>query len=86
MDNKLKDTEQIPLLYEGGIDAFLEKEIYPYSPDSYVNKNKAIIGYEISFTKYFFKPITLRPLPEIKTDIQFIENETDGLLNEILAV
>jgi len=86
MDNKLKDTEQIPLLYEGGIDAFLEKEIYPYSPDSYVNKNKAIIGYEISFTKYFFKPITLRPLPEIKTDIRFIENETDGLLNEILAV
>jgi type I restriction enzyme M protein len=84
MDNKLKDTEQIPLLYEGGIDAFLEKEVYPYSPDSYVNKNKAIIGYEISFTKYFYKPITLRSLVEIKNDIQFIENETAGLLDEII--
>ena len=86
MDTKLKDTEQIPLLYDGGIDAFLEKEVYPYAPDSYVDKNKAVIGYELSFTKYFYKPITLRPLTEIKADIQFIENETDGLLNEILGV
>jgi len=86
MDPKLKDTEQIPLLYEGGIDAFLGKEVYPYLPDSHVDKGKAIIGYELSFTKYFYKPITLRPLSEIKADIQFIESETDGLLNEILGV
>ncbi len=84
MDTKLKDTEQIPLLYEGGIDAFLEKEVYPYSPDSYVDKNKAIIGYELSFTKYFYKPITLRSLSEIKSEIQFIVNETDGLLKDII--
>lgn len=85
MDPKLKDTEQIPLLYEGGIDAFLKKEVYPYSPDSVVDKKKAVIGYELSFTKYFYKPITLRAIAEIKSDIQFIENETDGLLNEILG-
>ena len=85
MDTKLKDTEQIPLLYEGGIDAFLEKEVYPYSPDSYVDKNKAIIGYELSFTKYFYKPIILRSLSEIRVEIQLIESETDGLLNEILT-
>lgn len=85
MDTKLKDTEQIPLLYEGGIDAFLEKEVYPYSPDSYVDNNKAVIGYELSFTKYFYKPITLRAIANIKADIQLIENETDGLLNEILG-
>jgi type I restriction enzyme M protein len=86
MDTKLKDTEQIPLLYEGGLDAFLKKEVYPYTPDAYVDINKAVIGYELSFTKYFYKPITLRPLSEIKTDIQFIENETNGLLNEILGI
>lgn len=86
MDTKLKDTEQIPLLYEGGIDAFLEKEVYPYSPDSQVNKKKAVIGYELSFTKYFYKPITLRSLSDIKADIRLIESETDGLLNEILGV
>ena len=86
MDPRLKDTEQIPLLYEGGIDAFLEKEVYPYTPDAYVDKTKATIGYELSFTKYFYKPITLRPLTNIKADIQLIESETDGLLNGILGV
>jgi type I restriction enzyme M protein len=85
MDNKLKDTEQIPLLYEGGIDAFLEKEVYPYSPDSYVDKNKAIIGYELSFTKYFYKPIKLRSLEDIKYDIKLVESETEGLLKEIIS-
>lgn len=86
MDVKLKDTEQVPLLYEGGIDAFLEKEVYPYFPDAYVDYNKAIVGYEISFTKYFYKPIKFRSLVDIKADIQSIENETEGLLNEILSV
>ncbi len=83
MDTKLRDTEQIPLLFRGGIDAFLQKEIYPFNPDAHVNKNKVAIGYEISFTKYFYKPISLRSLEEIKSDIQSIEKETDGLLNEI---
>jgi type I restriction enzyme M protein len=85
MDTKLSDTEQIPLLYEGGIDAFLQKEVYPYTPDAHVDADKAIVGYELSFTKYFYKPITLRPLVDIKNDIQYIENETDGLLKEIIA-
>ena len=84
MDTKLRDTEQIPLLYEGGIDAFLQKEIYPFKPDTHVNKNKVAIGYELSFAKYFYKPISLRSLEEIKSDIQSIEKETEGLLNEII--
>lgn len=86
MDAKLKDTEQIPLLYDGGIDAFLEKEVYPYNPDAIVDKDEAIVGYELSFTKYFYKPITLRSLGDIKADLEAIEKETDGLLNEILGV
>jgi type I restriction enzyme M protein len=86
MDARLTDTEQIPLLYEGGIEAFLQTEVYPYTPDAHVDIDKAIVGYELSFTKYFYKPITLRPLADIKNDIQYIENETDGLLNEILGV
>lgn len=86
MDTKLKDSEQVPLLYDGGVEAFLEKEVYPYAPDAVVNVNKAVVGYELSFTKYFYKTITLRPLNKIKEDIQLIENETDGLLNEILGV
>ena len=42
------------------------------------------VGYELSFTKYFYKPVELRPLANIKADIQAIEKETDGLLAEIL--
>lgn len=85
MDSKLKDTEQIPLTYAGGIEAFLQKEVYPYSPDAVVDPKKAVIGYELSFTKYFYQPIKLRSLAEIRADIKAIEGETDGLLNLILG-
>ena len=86
LDTKQKDTEQIPLLYEGGVDAFLAKEVYPYFPDSIVDKEKIVIGYELSFTKYFYKPITLRSLDDIKADIQRIENDTEGLLKSIISI
>lgn len=85
MDSSLKDKEQIPLMYSGGIEAFLQAEVYPYSPEAVVNIDKAIIGYELSFTKYFYKPIELRSLAEIKADISAIERDTDGLLNLILG-
>jgi len=85
MDSKLKDSEQIPLTYPGGIEAFLQKEVYPYTPDAVVDVKKAVVGYELSFTKYFYKPIQLRSLSEIKAEIKAIEKETDGLLNLILG-
>lgn len=85
MDSKLRDKEQIPLTYNGGMEAFLRKEVYPYTPDALVDTNKAVIGYELSFTKYFYKPIELRSLAEIKADIVAIEKDTDGLLNLILG-
>ena len=48
-DPELRDTEQIPLLHEGGIDAFLEKEVLPYAADAWYLPGQAKIGYEISF-------------------------------------
>ena len=50
-DPKLRDTEQIPLLYEGGIPAFMAKEVLPYAPDAYIDDSKTVVGYELSFTK-----------------------------------
>lgn len=85
MDAKLKDSEQIPLTFPGGMEAFLKKEVYPYYRDAVVNTAKAVIGYELSFTKYFYKPVELRPLADIKADIKAIKKETDGLLNLILG-
>jgi type I restriction enzyme M protein len=82
----LTDTEQIPFDYDGGIDAFIKEEVLPYAPDAWVDEKKTQIGYEISFTKHFYKPAELRPLDEILADILAIEKETDGLLAEILDV
>ncbi len=79
------DKEQIPFTYEGGINAFIENEVKPYSPTSYIKEGTEKIGYELSFTKYFYQPIQLRTLEEITADIRAIEQETDGLLDEILG-
>jgi type I restriction enzyme M protein len=70
------------LLYEGGIEAFYENEVKPY--DAEVEFGEPMVGYELSFTKYFYKPLQLRSLEEIMNDINILESETDGLWTEIL--
>ena len=84
IDKTLRDKEQVPLTYEGGIEAFVRNEILPYTPDAIVDTDDYVIGYELSFTKYFYKPKQLRTLDEIRADIRAIEESTKGLLNEIL--
>lgn len=83
-DSSLSDTEQIPLCYEGGIEAFMQREVLPYAPDAYIDESKTQIGYELSFTKYFYRPSELRSVEEISADIRQIEQDTDGLLAQIL--
>ena len=84
IDKTLRDKEQVPLTYEGGIETFVRNEILPYTPDAIVNTDDYVIGYELSFTKYFYKPKQLRTLDEIRADIRAIEESTKGLLNQIL--
>lgn len=84
-DKSLKDTEQIPFSFEGGIEAFFKNEILPYVPDAWIDKESITIGYELSFTKYFYKPVELRPFEEIVKDIKQLEAETDGLLSTIIG-
>ena len=83
-DSDLRDTEQVPLLEEGGIEAFLRREVLPYAPDAWYVPDSVKIGYEISFTRHFYKPQPLRPLEEIRADILALERETEGLLGEIV--
>lgn len=83
-DKSLSDKEIIPFTYEGGIQAFFETEIKPYVPDAWIDENSIKIGYEISFTKYFYKPTELRPVEKIITEIEQIERDTDGLLAGII--
>jgi type I restriction enzyme M protein len=84
-DTDLRDTEQIPLLEEGGIEAFLRREVLPYTPDAWLDESKTQIGYEVSFTRHFYKPQPLRTLEEIRADILALEEETEDLLSEVLG-
>ncbi|HPG81499.1 MAG TPA: SAM-dependent DNA methyltransferase, partial [Piscinibacter sp.] len=84
-DADLRDTEQVPLLEEGGIEAFIRREVLPYTPDAWVNNDATKIGYEISFTRHFYKPQPLRTLAEISADILAIEKEAEGLLDGLLV-
>lgn len=79
-----KDTEIVPLTYNGGIDAYLKNEVYTYAPNAVYDEKKTKIGYEISFTKYFYKPVELRPLQDIVNELHSLEQETEGLLNDIV--
>ena len=78
-DTDLRDTEQVPLLEEGGIEAFIRREVLPHVPDAWIDEDGAKIGYEICFTRYFYKPQPLRTLEEIRADILALEQETEGL-------
>jgi type I restriction enzyme M protein len=83
-DSDLRDTEQVPLMEDGGIEAFIRREVLPYTPDAWIKKDAAKIGYEISFTRHFYKPQPLRTLEEISVDILAVEKEAEGLLDGLM--
>ena len=83
-DTDLRDTEIIPFTYEGGIDAFLKNEVLQYTSDAWIDEKKTQIGYELSFTKYFFHPRQLRSIKEIAADIEAIEAQMKGALEGVI--
>ncbi|MDQ0394973.1 type I restriction-modification system subunit M [Labrys monachus] len=85
-DSDLRDTETVPLKEPGGIEAFIRREVLPHAPDAWIDEAKTTIGYEISFTRYFYKPQPLRPLEAIRADILALERETEGLMADIIGV
>lgn len=84
-DSNLRDTETVPLKEPGGIEAFIRREVLPHAPDAWIDEAKTSIGYEISFTRYFYKPQPLRPLEAIRADILALERETEGLMADIIG-
>jgi type I restriction enzyme M protein len=84
-DSELRDTEQVPLQQEGGVEAFFRREVLPFVPDAWIDEGKTKVGYEISFNRIFYKPPALRTLGEIRADIEALERETEGLLDEVLV-
>ena len=84
-DPKQRDTEQVPLLEEGGIEAFMRREVLPYAEDAWYVPASVKIGYEISFTRYFYKPKPLRTLAEIRSEMVAVEREAEGLLGGLFG-
>ncbi len=84
-DSDLRDTETVPLKEPGGIEAFIRREVLPHAPDAWIDEAKTTVGYEVSFTRYFYKPQPLRPLDAIRADILALERETDGLMADIIG-
>ena len=83
-DTSLRDYEKVPLTDD--IDAYFEREVKPHVPDAWMDRSKDKVGYEISFTRYFYKYKPLRPSEEIKEDILKLESEIQELFNEIFEL
>jgi type I restriction enzyme M protein len=81
-DKGLKDIENVPM--KENIDEYFAREVLPFAKNSWYDKKKMKIGYEIPFNKYFYQYEALRPLSEIANDIFSLENETENLLKEIV--
>lgn len=80
-DSELRDCENIP--WKQDIDQYFEKEVLPFAPDAWMDREKDKVGYEIPFTKFFYEYKPLRDLKEIMADIEDLEQQTEELLDEI---
>ena len=78
----LRDYENV--LLKEDIYEYFKREVKPHLPDAWIDEKKTKVGYEISFTKYFYKYKPLRPLDEITGDIKILEGETRRLMEEVL--
>lgn len=81
-DGSLRDTERIPLGID--IEDYFQREVKPHLPDSWMDRNKDTVGYEINFTKYFYEYKPLRSLAEITKDLLELEKESDGLMDKLI--
>lgn len=81
-DSALRDNEKIKLTED--IEAYFKREVLPYYKDAWMDRSKDKVGYEINFTKYFYKYVPPRNLAEIEKDIKDVTAEIDALLKEEL--
>jgi type I restriction enzyme M protein len=85
-DPGLRDSEQVPLLEEGGIQAFFMREVLPFIPDAWIKSDKPKVGFEISFARHFYLPQMPPELEQIRANIFDLEKEAEDLLKQIMDV
>lgn len=90
-DSELRDTENVPLALDASLSAssvihdYFIREVRPHVDDAWIAIDKTVIGYEISFNKYFYQHKPLRSLEEVTAEILALEAETDGLLKQLVS-
>jgi type I restriction enzyme M protein len=77
-DPDLRDNENVPLTED--VDAYVDREVLPHVPDAWVDHTKTKIGYEIPFTRFFYKYVPPRPLAEIDAELEAVEAEIQQVL------
>lgn len=82
-DSSLRDTESVPLKED--IDEYFSREVLPFAPDAWIDTKKSTVGYEIPFTRYFYKYEAPKPSAEIMAEILELEKELDGSLAEVFG-
>ena len=83
-DPALRDHDRVPLTEE--IDVYYQREVKPHLPDSWLDRKKNKVGYEINFNRYFYQYTPLRSLKEIADEMLALERKSEGLLNEVLGL
>ena len=82
-DSSLRDTESVPLKED--IDEYFSRAVLPFAPDAWIDAKKSTVGYEIPFTRYFYKYEAPKPSAEIMAEILELEKELDGSLAEVFG-
>lgn len=82
-DSSLRDNERIPLGLD--VNEYFEKEVKPHLPESWMDRSKDSVGYEINFTKYFYQYKPLRSLSDVTKELLNLEKESDGLMNKLIG-
>lgn len=85
VDKNKTDTAIVPFAYPGGIQGYMETEVIPYAKDAWFDEKKTQIGYELTFTKYFFEPRKIRGIDEVSADIKSVEMQMVGIISEVIS-
>ena len=83
-DTSLRDTENVPLTEN--IQDYFKREVLPFSPDAWIDEKKSKVGFEIPFTRYFYKYEAPQPSTEIMAEILELEKELEGSLQEVFDI
>jgi type I restriction enzyme M protein len=81
-DGKLRDNENVPMKED--VEEYFKREVLPHAPDAWVDHEKTKVGYEITFTKYFYQFKPLRSLTDIRNEILELEKVTEGMIKEVI--